>query len=328
MGSQPEDLSPAPLPSPRPGPLPFGLTWSDLADVLPTGAVRRQAAVSHLKRGEHQGGHPSVITTLSYEAPGGHPGRTTLFFKRNPHESREADRHRFLARRGVPVPRLAVCVEREHEEVLGLEFLPTIGVGRADVDDLLRLTAALNAVTDVPPAIARTRPGQPQDAFERLLAGALDRVGALHAEHAGAPWLDTYRRALPVHRGLPRALTHGELTVQQVGRTEDGTLVVFDLATLAERPRFADIANLSAVPGLAATPADRALFLAYLGHLSGAARVPSSVEDAWSELQLTRFVQAVEALPWHLGLGSRAELRDRLRTVAADHRAVVGLLGR
>ncbi|GAA1843584.1 hypothetical protein ACFFOM_04080 [Microlunatus capsulatus] len=327
MGSQPEDLSPAPLPSPRPGPLPFGLTWSDLVDVLPAGAVRRRAAESHVKRGEHQGGHPSVITTLSYEAPAGHPRRTTLFFKRNPHEAREGERHRFLARRGVPVPRLAVCVEREHEEVLGLELLPTIGVARADVDDLLRLTAALNAVTDVPPAIARTRPGQPQDTFERLLARALDRVGALHAEHAGAPWLDTYRRALPVHRGLPRALTHGELAVQQVGRTEDGMLVVLDLATLAERARFADIANLLAAPGLTAAPTDRALFVAYLGHLAGPGRVPSPVEDAWTELQLTRFVQGVEALPWHVGPGRDAELRERLRTLAADHRAVLGLLG-
>lgn len=63
--TSPEQLSPVLLSSPSPSSLPFGLTWEtvvgalpDLAGALPDPDGARTAYVSHLKRGDHQGGHP------------------------------------------------------------------------------------------------------------------------------------------------------------------------------------------------------------------------------------------------------------------------------
>lgn len=322
----PEHLSPERVPSPRPAALPFGLTWTDLAGALPGAGAGGSAVVSHVRRGPHQGGHPSVIMTLSYRSPAGDPRRRTLFFKRTTHRSREALRHRFLAGHGVPVPDLAVCVERDDGEVLGLQFLPSIGLGPADVDEALRLVAALNRLTDLPGPVARTPPGIDQDAFDDLLGQALVALGTSWPGRQVTGWLETYRRAAVRHQELPTALTHGELAAQQVGRTEDGRLVVLDLATVGRRARFADIANLLTTLAQLSGRSETSVFGTYLGHLSqdgGPSRVD---EGAEAELRLTRFVQGMEALPWRLGLGRPAELQDHLRTVAADHHAVLAHL--
>ena len=322
--TSPDELSPARLPSPRPAPLPFGLTWPDLEDVLPGAApVGGRAVVSHSKRGPYQGGHPSTTMTLSHQAGAGPPRQQTLFFKQNPDGSREAARHRVLAERGIPVPRLAVCVEREREEVLGLELLPSVGLGPGDVDEVLRLVAALNALTDLPDGVVGNPPGLPQDEFEDLLGRALDEVAASHPDLAPRPWLDTYRRALALQRDLPTALTHGELAAQQLGRTEDGRLVVLDLATVGRRPRLADVANLLATLAHLSGRAERSVLRDYQVLLSSAGGPTVPEDRAWAELQLTRFVQGVEALPWRLGLGQSADLRQHLRQIAADRRAVL-----
>ncbi|GAA1430493.1 hypothetical protein GCM10009616_15230 [Microlunatus lacustris] len=326
--SSPEELSAARVPAPREAPLPFGLTWADLGRGLPGAAAGGRAAVSHVKRGQHQGGHPSVILTLSYDAADGQPRRQTVFFKMNPHESREARRHQFLADRGIPVPQLVVCVERGCEEVLGLEFLPSVGLGPGDVDEVLRLVAALNSTTDVPEAIARTPPGLPQAQFEHVLGQALDEISAVHPDLGAPTWLDTYRRAAVRYRDLPTALTHGELAAQHVGRTESGRLVILDLATAGRRPRLADLANLLTPSTALAGLTERSVLRDYLRHLSPTSRLTGPEDQAWAELQLTRFVQAVEALPWRLGLRRPAELRRHLHQIASDQPAVLDQVDR
>ena len=97
--TSPEQLSPVPVPSPSPSPLPFGLTWEavagalpDLVGSLPDRGGDRTVYVSHVKRGEHQGGHPSVIMTLGGVGVDGRRRERTLFFKCNSTGSREADR--------------------------------------------------------------------------------------------------------------------------------------------------------------------------------------------------------------------------------------------
>ena len=251
--------------SPRPAPLPFDLTWTDLEDALPEGAIGDSAVVSHVKRGQHQGGHPSVIVTLYYNAPSGHPGQRTLFCKLNPHDSREAERYRFLTDHGLPVPHLAVCI-------------------------------------------------------------ALDAIGSGHPNHAPATWFNTYRRAVVPYQDLPTALTHGELAPQHLGRTEDGALIMFDLATVGRRPRFADIANLLATLAHLAGKDEKSILGDYLTYLARGSRAPTLDEQTWAELQLARFVQAVEALPWYLSLQQPAELHQHLRTIATDHPATLAQL--
>ena len=175
------------------------------------------------------------------------------------------------------MPDLAVCVEGEHEEVLGVEFLPAIGMEAADVDDLVRLVATLNALTDAPWTIA-TPAGMPQPEFEQLLATAMDDVAARWPEHRSGDWLQLYRSAARSYLTLPRALTHGELAAQQVGRTEDGRLVVFDLATVGMRPRFADLANLLQALGRLEDGDEQSVLRRYLGHLARAGGPACSLE--------------------------------------------------
>lgn len=134
--------------------------------------------------------------TLGHVGEDGRRRERTLFFKRNPNDSREAERYRFLAGRGLAVPEVVLCVERADEEVLGLELVPVIGIEPGDVDDLLRLVAALNAITDAPAAIANLRPGMPQSAFEQLVRIALDDVAARWPDLGSSSWLPLYRTAV------------------------------------------------------------------------------------------------------------------------------------
>jgi hypothetical protein len=81
-------------------------------------------------------------------------------------------------------------------------------------------------------------------------------------------WFQGYQIARDALASMPTALSHGELYFQQVGWSDrDGmrTLVMFDLATLAHRPRLSDIGNI--LPLLARESGERelTLFETYLG---------------------------------------------------------------
>jgi hypothetical protein len=307
--------------------LPYGLTWDDVAGGLPDFVGNGTAHLTHRKRGRHQGGHESVIVTLGYDAVDGSRRHRTLFLKRNPDEAREAAAYRFLTGRGIAVPELILCSENEDEEVLGLEFLPSIGIEAGDVDDLLRLVATLNAVQGVPRAVGALRPGRPQAEFEELLAHALNQIAGGWPEGRSTTWLQLYRKAARACLTLPQALTHGELAAQQVGRTESGRLVLFDLATAGERPRFADLANvLQALSDLSGDD-QRSLVSHYLRHLSEAGGTTCAMEQAWPELMLTRFVQELEALPWRTRLDEADDLQRHVATIVADYPSVLAQIG-
>lgn len=320
--TSPDQLSPSRLLATEPVPLPFGMTWVDLATALQGYAGGGTAHVSHRKRGRHQGGQPSVILTLGYVDRDGRSREQTVFFKQNPDKCREAEAYRYLSGR-LSVPDLLLCLDRTDDEVLGLEFLPSIGLGSGDVDDLLRQVATLNSLTGAPATIAATMPGMPQSEFEHLLEAATEHVGRARPELRPDRWVDLYRDAVRVCGDVPRALTHGELAAQQVGRTQDGRLVMFDLATLSDRPRFADLANvLHDLVGLSGQD-EHSLLRQYLRHLSAAGGPVCSPEQAWDELRLTRFVDELEALPWRIGLDDSADLHHHVLTIASDYQAVL-----
>jgi len=322
--TSPNQLSPMSLPmSTAECELPFDLTWDDLAIALPDITGRGTARVSHLKRGTHQGGHPSAIMTLSYVGKGGQSHDRTLFFKHGPDDSREADCYRFLIERGLAVPDMAVSVDRSDGEVLGLEFLPSIGIGPVVVDDVLQLVATLNSLTDAPAVVTTLPPGMPQPAFEQVLAAALVKIDHSWPELEPAGWLGRYREAIRDYAKLPRALTHGELAPQQIGRTEGDRLVMFDLATVGERPRFADLATLLPVLSRLAGEDTLSILNRYLRQLAEGGQT-CTTERAWAELRLTRFVQGVEALPWQIDLNETADLQHHVVTIADDFAALAG----
>ena len=49
------------------------------------------------------------------------------------------------------------------------------------------------------------------------------------------------------------------------------------------------------------------------------------MERAWAELRLTRFVDALEALPWRTGWNDPADLLHHVLTITTDYQAVLSL---
>nr|WP_239579208.1 phosphotransferase [Microlunatus panaciterrae] len=275
------------------------MTWTDVASCLPGFTSGGSAWLTYTKQGLHQGGPGNALLTLRYRDAHDHPQQRTLFVKeiRDPH-LREAARYPYLADRGVPVARLLATVDHADAEVIMLEFLPTIGIGRDEADDMLTLAAMLNALTDIPQELFITQPGMPQDEFDTLVAEALARLTDSYPAVQPTGWLDAYRRAVESYHGLPRALTHGEFAPQQLGRTHGGQLVLFDLATAAERPRFADVANVLRPLSGYTGRSEPDLFATYLHLLEISGGKKLDVPSAWPELLLTRLVVMFESLPW------------------------------
>jgi hypothetical protein len=274
-------------------PLPYGLTWDDLGHCLPefgTGEGAR-AWRSYEKQGLH-GGENSQILTLSYPALDGRPRKQTLFLKRI-QEHREAAKYQLLLRRSFPVPRLLHTVERGETEILVIEFLPTIGIEPHQFGELLRLIARLNAINDVPAEVFALRPGLPGDVFDGRVRAALADF-----TDAGTEYFAVYKRLEPQAARLPLALNHGEFGFQQIGRTESGRLVMFDLDTMGRRARFTDVATI--LTGLADLTGqnERELFARYLAELTELAGLNYDETEAWQELRVTRAVRTFEALPW------------------------------
>lgn len=291
---RPATLSPIPT-APREVPLPYGLSWADLARCLPEfdSAQGAQAWLAFDKRGLH-GGANSQILTFSYVGVDGQPRNKTLFLKRIRERSRrEAAKYEFLARRGFPVPRLLLCVDRDGGEVLAVEFLATIGVEPHQTGELLRLIAQLNAMDNVPSDVFALRPGLPGDVFDHRVRAAL---AAFTSD--GADYFSVYKSLEPKAANLPLVLNHGEFGFQQIGRTGSGRLVMFDLDTMGRRARFTDVATILA--GLADLTGqnERELFGRYLAELAQLTGHRLEETEAWRELRLTRAVRTFQALPW------------------------------
>lgn len=317
-----ESLSPRPVPA-EVVPLPFELTWSDLAPALPKFASSSRSNLVASRRFELQGlrgRDRSALVTVEIGS-----ASTTLFVKRA--AMAERDRYLVLQKQGVPLPRLLAGVVRDDHLVLVFEFLDAIGVDVSDpdeVDELLRLVARLNAVD----AAAATRlsalaPGRPEAEFTESVLRALIHVADLDLLRVLEPdtWLSAYVDSKRRASSMPQGLTHGEFYFQQVGRRADGPLLVLDVATVALRPRFSDMCSILAPLARGTTEAD--IFARYLEslHALGVERFDPS--DALAELRWLRILNAFQSLPWltrsyndpELGL---AHLEERVATLHRD----------
>ncbi|WP_157181436.1 phosphotransferase [Actinopolymorpha alba] len=318
---------------PRPCALPYGLTWRDLGEFLPgfVGAEGARAWVSHEKRGLHKGTN-SCIVTVSHRGVEGSTLTQTVFCKRSEEPARaESARYAFLSSCGFPTPKLLYSAVRDGGEVVVLEFVPTIGVEPSDVAELLRLIARLNALEAPPAELFMLPSGMPAAEFCARVKAALTSLAAdpaVSVEVDPESWFDAYRRAEAAVAALPTALNHGELYLQQVGWSR-GRLVMFDLETMGQRPRFTDIATTLA--GLAAYSGREEwdLFASYLEavrHLTG---VDLDGAEAWKEVLLVRTVDAFAGLPWRLdnaGNPDLAETPTDLALALHDDLRTLGLL--
>jgi hypothetical protein len=291
--------------------LPLGLAWDDLPWAPPGEGEWLEVATG--RRGPLTGGgNTAVLSVVS-----GDGVRRAVFAKRTVDPiRREGGRHRALAGR-VPLPRLLAVVERDDAEVIVLEHLPQIGVGpghgsesgtrgsSTEVDFVLELSASLARVTDADPDVFPEQPGMDQNDFEAALDKTLRGLADSGFPVAPARWLQVYRTARCDLAGFPRALSHGEFALQQLGRTAAGELVMFDLETCFERARFTDPATVLRSLSRLGGESERSL----LGRWCSAAGLVGDADRQWQEFLTTRVVVAVETLPW---LASESQLEPHL----------------
>lgn len=307
----PANLSPLPIP-PRPCALPGGLTWEHLQPCLPGfvagGRPAPKAFASHEKQGLH-GGANSRILTLRYPSDQRQVRSQVVFVKHADLPSKwESEKYRIIAAAGVPTPRLLASVHGGSEETIVLEFLETIGIDfqrREEADDLVRLVARVNAVSD-PSEVFVPTPGAPQAEFEAGVHAALQELShepTLDLKVDVPRWFQAYRTAHELVEAMPLALNHGELYFQQVGwarRGDQRTLVIFDLESMARLPRLTDIAGI--LDALAARTGrdERELFALYLESFAALTGQQLPPEEAFRELRLVRLTGRCAALPWLL----------------------------
>lgn len=241
-----------------------------------------------------------------------------VFVKANEVEHRhEAARYRALEGSAVPTARLLHAMVLPPVEILVLECLDRIGIdfeSDSEVEELLRLCATLNSARPsvLPAAAGAGGSAADFDAdsdadsaadFDAAVLSALGTVAGGEADR----WWAAYQWAAAKVDAMPTALCHGEFYFQQVGwASRDGrpTLVVFDLETLAYRPRFADIASIL-YPLAERTGRSQedllAVYLEALGERTGVSvGVEVGVEAAFAELRVFRWVDACWGLPWLL----------------------------
>ncbi len=307
----PENLSPLPTPL-LACQLPYGLTWDDLLPVLPRFNARRhhlaRAFASHRKQGLN-GGENSIILTLLY--PGGEDELLSqiVFAKsQNNPLHMEAEKYRYLAAHGVPIPRLLAGLRKEDAEVIVLEFLPKIGIdftSPGEANDLLHLAAMINSLP-ISAGLFEPEPGMPQDEFDRLVEDALRRM----AKNPAIPpvdvprWLAAYLQCHDEAEQMPPAVNHNQFFFQQVGWTESGAghrLVIFDLETMCTRPRFTDLAGILYALSRFSGRTQEDLLLVYLEALRLQGRHPPDLAGALRELRILRIAEMCASLPWLSG---------------------------
>jgi hypothetical protein len=290
-------------------PLPYGLTWEELMHVLPgfdlAQAERAYAIEGPAKQGLN-GGANSCILRLRYPAGGSRLHSRLVFIKQNAEPSvMEVQRYAFIAARDVPTPRVLAVIPKNGTEVILLEFLPRIGVDfqqNSEVDEMLRLAAALNALSEGPAGFVPGA-GSPQEAFDALLRDALARLAREPGNEMVDParWLDAYHAALEASRAMPLALCHNQFYFQQIGwagRGKGRRLVLFDLETMFLSRRFTDIGTFLYPLSQFSSRPQFELFQVYLDALRALTGDLFDARKAFREMRTLRLVLGAESLPW------------------------------
>ena len=320
----PANLSPKPK-TPVLCPLPYELTWEDIWKVLPDRDEHRsheiQAYSSYEKQGLN-GGSNSSILSIRYPNREHQFLSSTIFIKHTTEPDKmEAQRYRALAALGIPTPRLLATIDKNGAEILLLEFLPKIGIdfhSAHEVNELLQLTAQLNAIQNPPEVFRQVREGIPQAEFDERVRRALREVeqdASFAFKINVRRWFEAYQFAQAACKSMPLAVSHNEFSFQQVGWTPRGErdqLVIFDLETMWLSPRFTDIAGI--LPRLARYTGQNhsELFKTYLDKLSKRIPLKLNLEGALQELRLVQIKAAFDSLPWHVDIARRSGLNQIL----------------
>jgi hypothetical protein len=307
--------------------LPYGLTWEDLLPILPGAApqqiARAEAFTSHAKQGLN-GGDNSIILTLRYPTTENSFQTRTVFIKsQNDPQKQEAQRYRFLSSQGVPTPLLLAALRKGTAEIIILEFLATIGIDFRSADEvntLLHLVAQVNALP-LTPGLFTPLPGMPQDEFDQLVRGALTEISSdPHLPEVDAAcWFAAYQAAQLATKTMSLAVNHNEFFFQQTGWGQRGAarqLVVFDLETMATRPRFTDIANILYPLSIYSGRDQAELFQVYLAALEQRNQMEYEFADAMLELRLLRITEMGYSLPWLAEMAKQPQNIDMQESIS------------
>lgn len=284
-----DGLSPEPI-APEPADPPWGLDWDDLRRCVPAGRDLVAIHRTHRVRGLHRAGGAQILS-LRHTASGG-PKDLTVFLKLCEPQRPESPKYSYLQAMGVPVPRLLVATGTDAGEVIGLEFLPTIGLQPAQSDQVLDLVAHINA-TAAPTSIFAASSGDPDhpERVRDVLVRHLDR-------DESTDFFETYLEESERLAKLPLALNHNELGIQQIGRTTAGQLVMFDLETMSLAPQFTDTASVLHTLAGQTGRSEHDLFSVYLSRLELRGGVSLEPMEAWNQMLRTRIVRIFDSLPW------------------------------
>ena len=132
-----------------------------------------------------------------------------------------------------------------------------------------------------------------------------------------------YRHAQAAAEAMPPAVNHGEFYFQQVGwaaRGTSGQLVVFDLETLALRPRFTDIATVLYPLSIYTSQPQAALLEVYLARWRELTGQTVGPNEALAELRTLRVTELCNSLPWLVEAAQppgAGEMRHTLALAAA-----------
>jgi hypothetical protein len=211
-----------------------------------------------------------ILPIVEYRTASGSGGRITLFVKRMYGlEIAEAQQYRFLAKHGIPIPRvLGHVIGASTEDIMFFEQLDAIGFDESnpkEVREFVGLLARLNAIRPSPEdpwqppphVVAREfREGEviPQalsDVWRHALNGDLGEELLQLCAKQRSRLEELCRASVALGARLdqmPRALLHEDYAGRNSGwhKGADGRreLVIFDVHRLSMGPRFWDLAEV------------------------------------------------------------------------------------
>ena len=252
---------------PQSGPISvFGLSAAQLHLIVEAAAGEPVAyfeiSIEHQVEGDYGFAAEKLIPTFCYVTPEGSRGRVTIFAKHshNP-ESPEAERYRFLAAHGVPLPRLyGVLRSPEDRPILFLEHLDVCEQARSvrSTEGLLELLSLMARVNAIRPTAEQSAllpswwddPATEVSTLELLWGDAQkgdlgeDLQQFCASRRADLPRLLAFTRRLDRQvREMEMGVLHNDFSIENTGRRATGERVVMDPELLGRGPRFGDVSG-------------------------------------------------------------------------------------
>lgn len=304
----------------------FGLSEAQLRPIIEAAVgepvTSFEISIEHQVEGDHGFAADKLIPTFSYMTPEGRRGRVTIFAKHshNP-ESPEAERYRFLAAHGVPVPTVyGVLRTPEDRPILFLEHLDVSEQARSvrSTEGLLELLSLMARVNAIQPTADQAAllpswwngPATDVSTLELLWEDAArgdlgeDLQQFCASRRSDLPRLLAFTQRLDRQvREMEMGVLHNDFSTENTGRRATGERVVMDPELLGLGPRSGDVSGWLGRPADLRRRKEKRRDLAehYLSEVARWGGSPSSREECLEECRLL-WVLGLSNLGFGLGL--------------------------